>query len=139
MLLSKKKIINVLTWTSVILAITVVGLLIATWYKPDIYPRMQALSADEIASAMRDDEYFAKYGADWVLVTGVIDYIVYDSNEQVLTFKTSGASKVRCRVHNVNLRFRKNVLIQLQATGAHRDGQNVIFDDCRPLGPSPDL
>lgn len=127
------KLLIVFRWTIVILGIMVAGIIVASWYKPDIFPRMQVLSVDEVASAMRNGEYFAKYGTDWVLVSGVIDYIDYSSNEQVLTFKTSGVSHVRCRVHDVNLRFRKDVLVQLRASGAHRDGQNVIFDDCRPL------
>ena len=131
---------NVLRWTSVILAITIVGLLIVAWFKPDIYSkRMASISADEIARAMRTDEYFADYGTKWVLVGGVIDSISYKTNEQVLTLKTSGTSKVRCRVHNVNLIFKKNTSIELEAIRARRERQNVIFDECRPLGPSPDL
>lgn len=135
-----KRLRKVLTWTSVAVVFTVAGFLTAAWFKPELYSkRMPALSADEIASAMRNDEYFAEHRKEWVLVGGVFDSITYKTNEQVLTFKTSGTSKVRCRIRNVNLRFRKNVPIQLQATGAHRDAQDIIFDDCRPLGPDPDL
>ena len=124
----------------IIIAIVVLAALglLFVWPKSYVYEvklvtHMPAISADDIARAMRNDRYFADYGTKWVLVSGLIDNIDYSSNEQILTFKTSGVPHVRCRVQDVNLRFRKDVLVQLQAIGAHRDGKNVIFDDCRPL------
>jgi hypothetical protein len=125
----------------VIIAIVVLAALclLFVWPKSFVYKvilidtRMPTISADEIARAMRNGTYFAEYGRKWVVVSGLIDNIDYNSTEQVLTFKTSGDSKVRCRVQDVNLRFRKDVIVQLQAIGAHRDRTIVIFDVCRPL------
>lgn len=125
----------------IILAIAVLGALVwlFVWPIRFIDTRMPAMSAEAIARLMKNDEYFATYRTKWILVSGEYDSISYKTDEQDLTFKASGTSKVLCRIHNVNLIFRKNMPIQLQATDAHRDGKNIIFDDCRPLGSSPVL
>jgi hypothetical protein len=89
------------------------------------------LSADAVAQAMQDDQFFANYGGDTLLVSGVVGSITTESGSTTVEFVTSIPTKVRCDLGAATTTAKVGDAITVRSDAGERQPSAVLLRNCQ--------
>lgn len=91
------------------------------------------VTADQIAQAMQEDEFFSDYRGDMLLVTGKVNAVNQKDRDTRLELETSLPTKVVCELgtQTITAKPGDSVTVQAQAAEAERAPSAVLLKNCR--------
>jgi hypothetical protein len=96
------------------------------------------VSADQIALAMQNDEFFSDYRGDSLIIHGVVSSISQQGNDWVVELKTNIATRVFCNLGNLSVTAQAGDAITVVSDYPNRDvsrqGPDLLIKNCTVPG-----
>ena len=87
------------------------------------------VTADEVAIAMQEDAFYAKYGQSTLLIDGTINSISQQDNHPLVEFKTVETIKVFCELDSQAAALQAGTAITVQVANPQQNTSRGISPD----------
>lgn len=130
-MVNRTKIIQLLAVLLVVIAVGIASYLLGNVHAVQTLT-FKRITPTQAANAMKNDNFYANYRENTLLVTAVVSSISKDNNEVEATFKAASTFQTRCDFGNSGIAIRPGETITVLAEGgvAERQPSAVLLKNC---------